>query len=410
MRFEIDRAVTAAIRSDSPVVAAQLSGGHDSTMVVEAASRLIGADKALLAITGAGSGPLADLPDNAFSDEQVAVETAATFQNVRHIIAAAGAESPLAAIDRWRDLDQPDLNPYNLGWLDRTYDEAVKAGANVMLVGSSGNLTVSWVGLDRLNMLARSLQWGSLLREIKAHRRRHNASWAGLAAIAAGPWVPARLWLALARMRGRNVRRFDERAFLRVKDRRVRSAVRNGRRLGVMTSAAPPRIFGSLFRLRELQWTDFGAFNHCVRARHGVELRDPFAARRVLELSLRLGAEHFYRDGEGRRLSKSLLAGRVPEAVYADIPKRGMQGANWLAGALEALPEMRQEVELMAADPDLSALFDIDALRRHLDAWPAGDWADVEQGNTYRGFLTNAICAGRWARRVREKDCTGVLQ
>jgi asparagine synthase (glutamine-hydrolysing) len=403
MRLEIHRAVSAALESDSPVIAAQLSGGHDSSLVVATASELAGPGQQLIAITGDGSGERA-VPADSFDEVEVATATARMMPNVRHLIASAAPESPLEAVDRWSPAEHAILNPYSLGWLDRTYSEAAKAGAKVMLVGYSGNYAVSHVGGERFPILARGLKLRPLLREWKAHRRRHGATLTGLLSMTVGPWIPTGLWTLLAKLRGRSVTRFDERAFVRPRNEHVRAAMHFARTNRLMTAVAPPRIFNSELRFTGLRWQDYGPLNHWVRAQHGIELRDPLGARRLLELSLSLDAEHFYRDGESRRLSKALLRGRVAERVYAES-RRGMQSVNWLEGVRSSMDAMAEEVELIAADPELRSLFDVDQMRRRLKDWPADGWSNVEQGHIYRDFLTTAICVGRWARRIREREC-----
>jgi hypothetical protein len=172
-------------------------------------------------------------------------------------------------------------------------------------------------------------------------------------------------------------------------------------------ASAPARLTGSRARFAEMRWSDLGVINHFIRARFGVEVRDPLGARRVAELSLQLGPEHFYRDGQGRRLSRALLAGKAPDAVTAQSIRRGLQGADWAEGATTGRPEMARELELMASDPDLSNIFDIDRLHDALDHWPDGGWEDGDQSESYR-LLVAGIAAGRWARRTRERACDGV--
>ena len=405
MQAEVDRAVASALVTDRKIVAAQLSGGHDSTLVVVTAARLLGPDKNLIAITADSSGEKA-FHEGAFDDAAVACETAAILPQVRHVVLQSQPESPMDAADRWKAVDMPMLNPFNLNWLDLSFATARDAGADVMLVGISGNVTVSPWGVDLLNILAKTGRWVTLVREMRAYRRHHPASWFGLAGVTLGPWVPTRLWQWISKLRGRDAGRFDDRAFLRRNAPAVRTACRRAKRLGLAVASAPARLTGSHARFAEMRWSDLGVINHFIRARFGVEVRDPLGARRVAELSLQLGPEHFYRDGQGRRLSRALLAGKAPDAVTSESIRRGLQGADWAQGATEARPEMARELELMAADPELSDIFDIDRLRDALDRWPDGGWEDGDQSESYR-LLVAGIAAGRWARRTRERKCEG---
>jgi asparagine synthase (glutamine-hydrolysing) len=400
MHTEIDRAVRAHLATNAPVVAAQLSGGHDSSLVVASAAALIDPGKQVVAITGDGAGAKAELPADSFDEAEVAAETAAMLPNVTHLFARVDPESPLAATDRWFAGGQPMLNPFNLGWLDHSFDLAREAGAQVMLIGRAGNMTVSHWGSDLFPMLARSGRIQRLMREWRSYRRAFRPTPAGMLAMTFGPWIPGPLWNWLALRRGGEVEPFDERAFLRPQSSWARRALKIGRAQGLAVSAAPGRLFGGKLRWLELLWADPGPMNHWVRARHGIELRDPLASRRVMELSFQLGPDHFYRDGQGRRLSRTLLEGRVPERVTSEH-RRGMQGVNWAASAELAREQMLVEVELIARDATLSALFDVERMRGMLESWPK-DWSDADLSEQYRGFFSTAVCAARWARCVRE--------
>jgi asparagine synthase (glutamine-hydrolysing) len=409
-RQVIDRAVEAALESDRPVVAAHLSGGHDSSMVVEAASRLLDPNKSLVAITGTHAGDRGELPESYFDDADIAVQTAAMLPRVRHLVVPTRAEAPLDAVDRWQATDHCVLSPHNLGWLERTYEAARDAGAHALLVGASGNLTVSYSGHDILPQLAMRLRWGRMLREVQHYRRKFGGSWPGMLATAFRPCIPTPLWLRMAKWRGRQVRTVDEQAFLNGKNPRVRRALAYARKHKLRYTDAPGRVLGSKLRYRELRWLDVGSFNHFIRARFGVDVRDPLGSRSVMEFTFSLEPHHFFYDGEGRRLSKNLLRGRVPAVVSDQTIQGGMQGANWQAGAAAGLADMKHELELMAQDPELSTLFQIDRVRWHLDNWPSSGWTDPRQESFYRGSVTVAVTAGRFVRRVRERDCTSILQ
>jgi asparagine synthase (glutamine-hydrolysing) len=255
-----------------------------------------------------------------------------------------------------------------------------------------------------LSILVQQGRLSTLIREWLAYRKHHAASWRGLLAMTLGPWTPERLWAWAAAKRGRKHSAPHAQGMVRLENGSVRESLIHARRTGQPRSGVPLRQVGSAARFRIMSWADNGLFYHYVRARYGIEIRDPLGSKRLVELSLRLGPEHFYRDGQVRRLSINLLRGRVPDAVIAER-RRGAQGTNWAASARLALDEMKREIPLIKADPELADMLDVPELERKLDQWPARGWGDDDVDATYRASMTVALCAARFARRVRERDC-----
>ncbi|MDQ3246624.1 MAG: asparagine synthase-related protein [Pseudomonadota bacterium] len=401
MRCEFDRAVAAAIATDVPVLAAHLSGGLDSTLVVEAASRLLPSSSGLIAITGriAGEG---QLNRRAFEDAPLAKTTAASFPNVRHILAEAEPESPLDTIDRWMSAERPLRHPYNLNWLDSTYEAARAAGAKVLLCGDYGNATLSERGESRLQHLAMRFKWFELSRQIRAHRRQRGGSWPGLLATSFGALIPGPLWSLLLDTWGSGSALVADSAFLRRSSVQVRKAAATAASLGYSHHGSPSKHGWAKGRFLFMQDMDSAPMYHDVRRRFGLEIRDPTAARRVVELSLRLGPEHFYDRGGVRLLARRMLRGRVSDSVV-DEQRKGLQATNWLASATIALDEFRRELDRIEAYPELAELIDTPALRRCLDEWPTEGWEDQQQMMLYRQRFTSTVALGRWARRINER-------
>jgi asparagine synthase (glutamine-hydrolysing) len=402
MRAELDRAVAGAVVTDAPVLAAHLSGGLDSTLVVEAASRHVREDVRIVGITGRIAGP-GQLVEQRFEDVALAAATAAELANVDHRVAESSPESPLDVIDRWMGADRPLRNPYNLSWLDATYGAAQEAGAKVLLCGDYGNATLSERGEERLQHLALGGRWLELVRQLRSRRRELGGSWAGLLAMSFGPLVPARLWAWMMERRGREPSHTADLAFLRRTSSYVQQASAAAESLGYSLYSKPPRLGWALSRYLFMQDIDSAPMYHDVRRRFGLEVRDPTAARRVAELSLRLTPEHFFDGGQTRLLARRLLRGRVPDEVVYER-RKGLQATNWLASALLAKEEFGRELDRIDEDAKLSQLIDTEALRRFLELWPSEGWGDMSQMQLYRQRFTSTVALGRWARRIRERS------
>ena len=284
VRAELDRAVSDAL--DGPVVAAQLSGGLDSSLVVESAARQRHPGQRLVAITAA-----ADRPDPAdthrFVDEAaVAADTVRGFAGVEHVVTTSPAEPPIAALERLLPTTQrPLLNACNLGWMEATYDAAKAAGATTLLTGLSGNFTVSHEGRSRLAGLVAAGQFVRWWHEARAHRAFSGARWSGVADMSFGWAMPLPLHRALDRLR-HGQRKTMALGFLRRDHPLVRATLDRTRH-----TVEDPRLRpgdDAAMILRELRFVDPGLANAGIRARYGLDPVDPTGSRRLIELCLRL--------------------------------------------------------------------------------------------------------------------------
>lgn len=401
---EIKAAVGLAIAPDSVRVAAQLSGGLDSSIVVAVASPLLAdSGRRLHAITADLSETAEIVDTTCFIDEgRIAAATAAEFCNVDHQIVSVGSPSPFASLERWLPwTDAPVHNACNLAWLDATYEAARAAGAERVLVGSSGNHGVSYPGRGRIAELTACLQWRQLAQEIPAIRDG-GATVLGVLAMMIGPHLPPRIWHRLMGTSAEDRQDVFQASLLRAGDPRVLDARRHAIDIGFPIDGRPEKSASAHDRLQMLEWEDRGLGNISVEQRYGLSLEDPLGSRRVLEAILQLSSDHFFHQGVDRRLARSLLARRTTSPA-SSIRARGYQGGNWRPGFEGARSEMLQEVAAIEAHPDLHNLFDTRRMRTLIDQWPASGWHRIEQMVTYRSYLMPALGAARWARRLNDR-------
>jgi len=381
-------------------VAADLTAGLDSSLVAAAAASEIDDRRRLVALT-AVPGPPVDTPPNWPSNEASLAAQTAALNGLSHHVVRAPPESPFDALERWFASTQaPIANACNLGWLDACYATARDHGAVTYLTGGRGNFTVSRPAMRRLSDLGGKLRLPTLARELRAYRRFAGGSWPGLLAMAFEGWIPDRLWNRLlpARHRRASEEEIASTALLKpansVRDALVEFGDAGAIDVLFATEAPPARQIVA-------QSIDDGSGNHAIRKTFGIEVREPLATRRMVELCMRLPTDVYFHDGQPRALARDLLKGRVPDEV-ADQRSRGWQGANWRAGFEPAIPQMLEEVDFIEQDLELSALFDAPRMRALLLAWPKDNWTDWDQIETYRHTLFRAIGAARFARFVRE--------
>ena len=139
-----------------------------------------------------------------------------------------------------------------------------------------------------------------------------------------------------------------------------------------------------------------------LSALYGIEMRDPFANRRLIEWCLGVPEDQFHRNGQGRWLIKRLMKGVLPDTVLFKPKNVGRQVSDWHVRLTRDLPRIRADLKSLAADPDTARMIDIPRLEALLDDWPAHT---VTDGMDDRRFflpvnLPLALQVGRFVQRV----------
>ena len=101
----------------------------------------------------------------------------------------------------------------------------------------------------------------------------------------------------------------------------------------------------------------------------GIQLRDVTNYRPLVEFCLGLPTGQFVRNGEGRWLARRMAQGRMPEAQRTNR-LYGEHNVDWHARLTPRIADMRKEIAMIAADPELGSLIDCDHANRLLDEWP----------------------------------------
>ncbi|HYJ30357.1 MAG TPA: asparagine synthase-related protein, partial [Allosphingosinicella sp.] len=372
VRASLERAVADRLRGAGGSIATHLSGGLDSGGVTATAARLlVGAGRvtAFTATPRAGfSGPV---PPNRVADEgPLAAATAAAFDNVDHVLVPGTGRSPLAGFDRNLFLFQrPVRNPANSVWLDAIMDAARERGLKVLLSGQTGNLSFSHSGLDALPALLAAGRVRHFLALVSALRRHGTATRTVAGEILRGLLGPA-LWRAADRIR-------------RPRLYRTPASPAALARLRVGGAGQPAS------RLRGLQGLDSGNFVKGRLAGWGVDLRDPTADRRLVELCLAIPPEAFAAGGVPRGLARQVLADRLPSAVL-DERRRGLQSADWHDGYAAVSAEAAEELAGIAAQAGAGEVFDLEMLARLIGEPDAAGY----------DMLLRGLSAGHFFRRA----------
>jgi len=397
LRSVLDQAVTAQLRGAGDIVASHLSGGLDSSTVTATAARLLPAGKviAFTAVPRAGFQGRTP-PGTVASEAELAAATARLYPNIEHVLVESSGESPLEGLDRaFLYQQQPNANLSNAVWGRSINRAASDRGANTLLKGALGNLTMSYSGLELLpHLLAR----GRLLK-LARHAfqlARNGVPLLALGAQTVGPFMPAPLWQALRRLGGRSVGLMSYSAASLA---HLAELQRTGEARGLDLMGRPRRDPHEI-RLWVFAQSDGGNSYKGILAEYGLSVRDPTADRRVIEYSLAAPVEEFLRGGVPRSLARRAFADRLPAEVTSSR-SRGYQAADWHEGLDRARAEVEQEVASIARCPDVGDALDIGWLKDAVDSWPEDGWDRFEVRDRYRLGLLRGISAGYFMRKVR---------
>jgi asparagine synthase (glutamine-hydrolysing) len=385
----LDTATRARLRRRCPAVGGHLSAGLDSTAVATSAATILGSSgQRFLALTSAPrQGIDWPAPKGRIADESgYAAETAARYPNIDHAIIRPSSNL-LEILQRDATLFQSPIgHPCNHSWWSALNEAARAHGANVVLTGEIGNLTIS---AGRVSVLSDILFGGHVLtwaREAAKIGRSADLSWKGLMAVSLRPLIPHTLWsLALKRRgasaSGREGLQFVQDSWLRQLD--------DG---GLSSSTRGNLVYKSdrATRLAIIRDHDPAVFKKATLGRWGVDERDVTVDRRLVDFCFRLPASQLLRDGIRRRLARTALRGRAPARVL-DAP-RGYQCADWFASLdkrqLDAL------ISKLEDSTSVKGLLRLDRMREATASWPPHQLGAESVIARYRLALLRAASAG----------------
>jgi asparagine synthase (glutamine-hydrolysing) len=399
LREHFDRAVADRLRGAEAGVASHLSAGLDSSTVTATAARLLAArGRRLTAFTAVPregyDGP--GHPEAILDEGPHAASVAAMYPNIDHVLVRGGG-SPLADLDRHFFLhERPVLNLCNAVWSNRIQDLAQERGLRILLTGQRGNMSFSFDGMPFLSQLAARGRLVRLARESWALWR--SGSRAGtVAAQAVGPFLPAPLWRAIARLRGRGRKLTDYTTINPQAVEAMRLSERAAER-GLDPSYRPRRDAYET-RLWALGRTDLGNYHKATLGGWGIDSRDPTGDRRLIEYCLSVPLEEFLRDGRRRALARTAFADRLPRAV-AEERRKGYQAADWHEGLSAARDQIAEEVDRIAASAPACSALDSDKMQRLVRDWPTSGWSLPANVDKYRLALMRGVSAGHFVRKA----------
>jgi|GEM_PF-6838274 len=374
-------------RLNSPnSVGATLSGGIDSGSVAAlAAEQLRKTEHTLPTFTSIPLHACGDfaLPGRFGDEMDCATATAQHAGNMSINWIRSEQRSPLQAIKEVVSLlAEPPVTAANHYWILSMLEAAQAKGVATLLIGQLGNASVSWKGFPpaRFNLAAfkkdLSPQGQKSSRDMLRVIKRHLLFALMPESICGLRWrsVPMPLnWRAYSPINDCFAieQRFEEkmRAMGRLFPHEARRDARRARLQLVKPVTAPACML----------WTELGR-------RYGIWVSDPTADKRLLEFSLALPNDQFYRDGEEKYLAKRALANILPRQVLHNR-KRGQQAAD----LQQRLLAEEAEIEQLICEFHRSEL-----CHRYLDVAKIKSSLSALTHNTHKGFIdtTNILAKG----------------
>lgn len=391
MRDAVRTAVAASLPADGDV-AATLSGGLDSSMVVGTAA-------ALLAPTGRRIRAMTHRPLPGAAD-QGSTWVLDDGPDARHLattvpgvdwedVVNTDRVTPLTA-DEWmiRRTWQPPFNPINQVWVNEIVRRAEHGGASLLLTGSSGNATFSRDADGIVRELAQRWRIGALVRQVRA-RHRAGTPWSEAARSTAREGLPERL-LEWTRAR-RGITRPSGQDQLTTADLPIRPEL-----VSDAAMARLPRLDGDLPPDRQA-FVDFALSNEsrvgmaqCLSA--SLWWSDPLSDAGVVEVALRLPEEAWIANGWDRGLARAASEGVVPDRIRWRRTF-GAQSADIALWVADAEPAYRALLEQLRSSPSVPEFVDLDAL----EAGIGRGLADPAVATLWQNVYGRAFSLGRFA-------------
>jgi len=393
-RALLDRAVACRLPR-SGRFAATVSGGLDSAGVAATAARLLGDTR----FDAFHRTPGAAHPYAAMDERTLVAALAALYPNMDLTIIDSDRLSP-GDIEPEIDaatLAVPAGRSLNVGWFAPLIDAAGGRDIDVLLVGSSGNLTLSWDGVPHFGADLRTGHWGSAWRGMTAAAAQRGRSLPGFAA---AHFVKPLLPRAIQRARNRRaagehspwaVYSMVSDEFLASLDYATKS------RASGHDVPFQPVADSRTRRLRGLQGQTNRDKNAAVRHRLRFETRDPLADRRLVEFTLGIPDGQFWHRGEDRWLARRVLADRLPAGFIAE-KRRGLQTPEWFATVTRNRDGMAAAIERIERSPLASRVVDVARMKALLDDWPKDAEAAKRHKQIYGHALSRGISIGGFLR------------
>lgn len=403
-----DQAVADAT-ADLPRLAIACSGGLDSSAVAATAARLR-TDRPITCYSVVPPpGTSIDVGPRRYLDESDKLATlAGLYPALDMQVMAPEALHPYESdpVRIFARAHMPVLGPTTLGGHGALYDAVAAALHPALLVGSAGNIGLSWDGSFSLLTLLREGRFRTLASDLSAIAQDNER---GLMRTLFGelvlPGLPRAARRAIHQWRGRPPEGVGRYSALNPAFIADHGLPRRWREQGFDAWPLPAGWNEKRFRAERMFDTNQVGreFRASSRDLFGFEIRDPHADRRLLEFSLNVPERLHRANGVPRSFARMVFADRLPPDILRER-RRGMVAATWFRRLNARRDDIAREIERLEASPAASRLIDIERLKKLQGDWPADNSAAQECRVSYRGAFARALHVGRFIRWVESAN------
>ena len=385
IRYELRRAVREQSRRRSGPISVQLSAGRDSSAVASTAAAWADAsNQEFHAITGA---PRLNFSDREvagrISDESnIAAVTMGAYPKASHHICRP---DPIAVKEQFDFIHRyhfgPMLNTSNLPWWQKTVECAASLGSTILLTGQLGNFSISRGGADALTDVLKNQGVGSWWRVAKSLVRQNFISWSAVGNLTFGPHLPRALHAGLLRASGRKSHANDRLSLLRGSFRAHAERIQKAKFYDQRPwPCYREHVTDMIYRADNSDEVGIVEF--------GIEVRDPTADRRLVELCHSLSAEMLISATSSRPAYENAFNSRLPQGVI-DGRRRGLQGADWIE--MFSPQQLHSAVDLYAENSIVRDLFNIARIKATINCWPKSGGSAPRNIRLYGQELLNTL-------------------